>query len=148
MKLGKQLPIVVLKRVLLWKHLCTICMCLGFGERAGSDVSTGHVFLQCVLAAITLVRCGTRDARVRARVKCELGLILCLVASTTLLGVGSDPKLLEQKPWGSGLSWLHFLKFMLFPLPVVTLTPEGSSAGAREADMCSQHVSEHRMWWL
>lgn len=73
-------------------------MCLGFGERAGSDVSTGHVFYQCLLAAITLVRCGARDARVRARVKCELELTLCLEDSTTLLGVGSDLKLLEQKP--------------------------------------------------
>ena len=35
----------------------------GFGKRAGSEVSMGHVFLWGVLAATTLVRGGARNGR-------------------------------------------------------------------------------------
>lgn len=47
-----------------------------------------------LLAAITLVGSRARDGHARARALCELGLFLCSVAFTPLLG----PKLLEQRP--------------------------------------------------
>ena len=50
-----------------------------------------------MLAAITLVGGWTRDGGVRARARCEVGLLPCSVAVTTLLGVGSGLMLLEQK---------------------------------------------------
>ena len=65
--------------------------------RAGSDVSRSHVFPQGVLAAITLVGGGAGDGADRDRARCELGLLLCSVATTTLRGAGVGPKLLEQK---------------------------------------------------
>ena len=46
---------------------------------------------------VTLVGGGAGDRGARARSKCEVGLSLCSVAVTTLLGVESDPKLKEQK---------------------------------------------------
>ena len=73
-------------------------MSSGFGGRVVFDMNTSPVFPQDVLAAITLVRSGAENRRARARVGCEAGLSLCLVAVTALLGVGSGPKLLEQNP--------------------------------------------------
>ena len=60
------------------------------------------VFPQGVLAAITLVGGEAGDGG--ARVGCKAALPLWSLAVTTLLGEGSDARLLEQKPWGLGLS--------------------------------------------
>ena len=69
----------------------------GLGGRAGSDISIGHVFSQCVLAAITLVGGRGRVGGARARARCKLGLLLCSLATTTSR-VGSEPQGLEQEP--------------------------------------------------
>lgn len=61
---------------------------------AGFEVDTSHVFLWG----------GARDGGPRAGVGREVGLPFCSMAVTLLLGRGSDPKLLEKKPWASGLS--------------------------------------------
>ena len=43
----------------------------GFGGEAGSDVNTSHIFLQGMLAAVTLVEGGTAERGARARARCE-----------------------------------------------------------------------------
>ena len=68
-----------------------------FDGRAGSDMSTSHIFPQGVLAASILVGGGAGEGGAEARARCEAGLLLCSVAITALLGAGSDPKLLEQR---------------------------------------------------
>lgn len=69
-----------------------------FGGRAGSQLSISCIFLQWVLAPISLVGGGARDGGVRSRARCELGLPLCLVANISSAGAGLGPELLEQKP--------------------------------------------------
>lgn len=76
-------------------------MVSAFGWRAGSDMSTCHIFLQGVLAAISLVGGTSGNGGSRARARYEPGSLLCSVASTTLFGMGVGPKLLEQKPCSS-----------------------------------------------
>ena len=66
--------------------ICSPYLPSGFGGRAGSDVSMSHIFPQGVLAAITLVGGGAGYGGAKARASCELGLLLCLVAITFLLG--------------------------------------------------------------
>ena len=73
--------------------LCGLCVPSG---RAESDMSTGRVFPQGVLAAITLVGGGAGAGGAGARGRCERGL-LSSVAYTALLG-WAGPKLLVQKP--------------------------------------------------
>ena len=55
------------------------------------------IFPQGMLVAVALVAGGAGDGGATAGVRCEVELPLCSVAITTLLGVRSDPKLLEQK---------------------------------------------------
>ena len=43
-------------------------MSRGFGVRAGSDMSVGHIFLQGMLATITLAGGGGRDRGAQARI--------------------------------------------------------------------------------
>ena len=94
----KLLPTLVLKGCpFVGVSLYRLCVPHGFGGRAGSEVSTSHVFPQGVLAAIISVGGGTGDGGARARARCESGLPLCSVANTTLSGVEAGPKLLEQK---------------------------------------------------
>ena len=69
-----------------------------FGWGAGFDVDESHVLPQHLLAAITLVGGGARDGEARAGTQCESGLPFCSVDVTALSGVGSETKLLEQKP--------------------------------------------------
>ena len=69
-------------------------------------MNTSHVFPQGVLAAVTLVGDEAEDGGARARARCELGLLLFSVSVITLSGVRAGPKLLEQKPCGSGSSSL------------------------------------------
>ena len=88
----KQFPIPVLKECPCeGAFLFSLRVPSGFGGRAGSAVSTSHVFPQGVLAAITLVGSRAGDAEARAGAKCKSGLLLCSVASTTLMGVGAAP---------------------------------------------------------
>ena len=70
----------------------------GFGGRAGFDTNISRIFPQGVLAAISLVGAGAGEGGARAGARCEVELSLYSVDVTTLLGVGSGPKLLEQKP--------------------------------------------------
>ena len=51
---------------------------------------------QSVPATLILVGSEAGDGGARARARC-VGLLLCSVASTTLLGAGVGHKLLEQK---------------------------------------------------
>lgn len=69
----------------------------GFNSRAGFDV-TRHIFLQGVLRTGTLGGGRTGDGGVVAGASREPGLPLCSVTVITLLGVGLNSKLLEQKP--------------------------------------------------
>ena len=64
-------------------------------------MSTCHVLLQAVLAAISLVAGTSADGGSKARARYEPGSLLCSVANTTLFGMGVGPKLLEQKPCSS-----------------------------------------------
>lgn len=68
-----------------------------FGERVGFDMDASYVFPQSVLAAITLIGGGTGGQVGRVGGQCEGGFSVCSVAVITQSGVGSHPKLLEQK---------------------------------------------------
>ena len=46
---------------------------------------------------------------VRVRARCETGLLLCSVFVTAFSGVGLCPKVLKQRPWGSGPICFHSL---------------------------------------
>ena len=79
-----------------------MCEPSGFGGRAGCEVSTSQFFHQGVLAAITLLggQAGDWQEGTTARGRCEPRLLLCSVVNTTILGVESGTKVLEQKPRG------------------------------------------------
>ena len=96
--------------------LHSLCLPNGFDGRAELEMDTVHVFPQGVLLAITLVGGGAGDEVSKARARCELGLSLCSLAVSALLWVGSGSKLLEQKPYGSGPSWVSSLS-LCFPPP-------------------------------
>ena len=70
---------------------------LYFRGRAGFDMNTSHVFPQHVLEAITLAGVGTGDGGAGAGAGFVMGLPLCSVANTALLGMGFGPQLLEHK---------------------------------------------------
>ena len=78
--------------------LCRLQVPNAFLERDGVVVDVSHVLLQGVLADITLLGSGVGDGGAIACQRCVEGLPLCSVAITTLSGVESAPKLLEQKP--------------------------------------------------
>lgn len=78
--------------------LCSLLVSSGFVGRAESEVSTGYIFPQGVLAVTTLVAGRARDGGDRARARCELAFLLCSMAIATLSGVGPGIKVLEQKP--------------------------------------------------
>ena len=86
-----QLPNVVMKECgcvgtslhsLLWWESWIWCEC-------ESHISQGVL--------TTVVGHGAGDEEAGTRARCELGL-LCSVANITILGVGSGPDLLKQKP--------------------------------------------------
>lgn len=78
----------------MWKLPCTDFMCpMPLVEIFEVDVC--HVFPQGVLADITFVWSGLGDGWTRPGNVCEEELPLCSVAITALLGMGTDPKLLE-----------------------------------------------------
>ena len=77
----------------------------GFGGRAGSDVKQESCLVPVGADSCHFGRswnCWRWSSSSQSQ--CEVRLLLCSVASTTLLGVGVSPKLVEQKPWG--LSWV------------------------------------------
>ena len=69
----------------MWEHLCAgVCLLSGFGERAGSEVSMGHINPLDVLAASNLVGGRAGNGVARARVRCEPEIVLCPMAVTIL----------------------------------------------------------------
>ena len=90
----------------MWEHPCVDCVYHCLGWESWIEVKPSHIFPQGFLAAIPLVGGGVVDIGARTGAVCEVGLPLCSVAVTALLGVRSDLKLLEQKPWRLGPSWL------------------------------------------
>ena len=101
-----------------------------------------------MLAAITLVGGGAGNGGARARVSCDRELLLCSLAITALLGVGSGPKLLEQKPWGSGPNLLSSLQKWALPSSSTgTPVPERSSTRARGAGVGIPWGLGHGLWW-
>lgn len=66
----------------------------GFGGSAEFDVSSSHIFPWVVLAAINLLGSGAGDGGARAKARCELSLLLCLVVNSTLFRVVSGTLLL------------------------------------------------------
>ena len=94
-----------------------------------------------------LVRGGAEDAGTRARAMCELELLLCSVANTTLLQAGLGPSVLDQKPWGQMQAGFVPSKCALPPLPAKPPLPQGgSSAGARGAGAGPHCGPEHPLW--
>ena len=94
----KELPIAFLKGYsYVGTFVYRLCVPNAFGGIAGFDMDASHIFPQGVLAAITLIGGGAGAREPRASSGCEAGLPCCSMAITTLLGVGSDPTLLEQK---------------------------------------------------
>ena len=87
--------------VLMWEHLYTDSCAQCLWCRDGFDMDTVTSFLRGYWQLSPGLRGGAGDGGDRAGVGWGMGLPLCSVAVTTLSGVGSDPKLLEQKPWGS-----------------------------------------------
>ena len=79
------------------------------GQRARFDMDTGHIIPHGVLAVITLVGGVAVDGGARARVGVRWDFPFAQW-SLVSLETGSDPKLLEQKPWGLGPVWLCFLQ--------------------------------------
>ena len=69
-----------------------------FDGGARFEVDANRILPQSVLAAITLVESGAGEGGARTGAGCEMGHPFCSAAVTDLSGVGSDPKLLEQKP--------------------------------------------------
>ena len=98
MKLGETITYCSLERVFLCGSVPIQSVPCDFNGRAGSDVSTSHILPHTVLAAITLVGVGAGDGGAKARPKCELWLLFCSVANSTLLGERVGPKLLQKKP--------------------------------------------------
>lgn len=94
-----------------------------FGDRARFDVNTSHIFPQGVLASIIMVEDGAGESGARAEGRCEGGLSLCSVTVATLLGVGSDIKLLEQKPRGLSLKYLSSLEVYILLSSTGSLSP-------------------------
>lgn len=84
----------------MWEHLYAVCLPSGFGGRAGSEVSIGHVFPQSVLTGITLVVGGHGDGEGGGRARYDLGLLLSSVVITALLGVVSGPEVWSRIPEG------------------------------------------------
>ena len=84
----------------MWEHPYTVCgYPVALVGELDLTLSRSHVFPQWVLTAITLAGVGTAGDEVsQARARCEMRLLFCSVANTTLLGVGVSPKLVEPKP--------------------------------------------------
>ena len=100
----------------------------GFGGRVGSNVNTSHVFLQGEPAATTLAGGGPGDGGARKPGNRHSLLLSVQQHFTGVVG----PKLLEQKPRGSCLSWLHSLQLWI-PLPGKAPSPRSEVLERRGA---------------
>ena len=69
-------------------------MCGIFGERAGFNMDTSHIFLQGVLAVFPLTGSVAGIGGCKACVGYEVGFPLCSVAVTILSGAGSAPQVM------------------------------------------------------
>lgn len=78
--------------------LCSLSVHSGFGRKAGSEINMGHIFPQCVLPVITLVRDEAGNGGTRITAMFGLGFLFCSVANTILLVEGLGSMLLEHKP--------------------------------------------------
>ena len=67
----------------------------------------------------------------------------CSVAITALWEVGSDPKLLEQKPGGSDPSWLCSFKCVFSSPSTEAFAPKEGSA-----EISGAYVLIGLPWWL
>lgn len=93
-----------------------------------------NFFPKGVLITVTLVASG--DGAGMAGPEPDVNrCFFCSVAVTALFRTGASTKLLEQKPWGPGPSWLS-------PLPALAISPEGGSAGATLVVWCSAWIME------
>lgn len=131
MKLGETVNYSSLEVVSLYGHIPVSSECAQCLKRE----SWSHTFSQGALEAVNLVggAAGVRGAWTSCR--CELRLLLSSVANITLLGVGSGPTLLEQKPCASGSFWL-------FTISECSTPPNTGTIGAREA-ILEQERPEH-----
>ena len=69
----------------MWEHLYAgVYLLSGFGGRAGSEVTMGHINPLDVLAVSNLVGGRAGDGVARARVRCEPEILLCSMAVTIL----------------------------------------------------------------
>ena len=80
--------------------LCNLFVPDSSGGRAGSEIRRDSVFCWGIL-----VGGGAGDGGVRARVKCEPGLLLCSIEATALFGVGGEGKAQGTAEDASG-SWV------------------------------------------
>lgn len=71
----------------------SLCVPRVFGGRAGYEVSTAHVFPQCVPAVIILIGGGARDGGTRGRARGKQSLHLYAMSYNTLRGQDRVPKL-------------------------------------------------------
>ena len=74
--------------------LYSLCVPSVFGGSAEFHMNKSNLFIQCVLAAITLVQDWSGDGGAKARVKYESLAVQALSES------GLDPELMDQKPRG------------------------------------------------
>lgn len=112
----------------------------GFCWNGWCEVDASHIFPQVVLAVATLVAHWAGDGGVRTMIEVELPLFS--VAITALWCVGSDSNLLEQKPWGSGCSWLCSLLCVFFLYLHHVLCPRGG-AWLNKWGLCIGRGPEH-----
>ena len=102
LSLGKTIPYCDLEGMSLYGSIppqttCVPCLC----GRAGFDPDPSHIFLKDMLATILLVGGGATDGGARTGASVRWG--LPSVQEPSLLCRGRVcPKLLEQKPIGSG----------------------------------------------
>ena len=82
-----------------------------FLGRDGFVVDVSHVFLQGILADITLVGSGVGDGGARAYQRCVEGLPLFSVAITTLSGWNLLPSHWSKSPEGQGQAGTVPFKF-------------------------------------
>ena len=115
---------MVLKVCSYVRALCRLCVPNVLNGRVGYDVDASHVFLQGVLAALTLIESENRDGGVTASTRCEAGLSLCSVVVTTLSGVGFDPKFLSRSPVAHAQVGPIPFECVFFPLPTQRLFPQ------------------------
>ena len=88
----KSLPIIVMKGCpYVGASLYSLHVPSGLGGRAEFDVNKSQIFPWGLLAPTTLVGDGAGDRRPRARARCEVGLLLCSVATPLYREQGQVP---------------------------------------------------------